>query len=312
MIEVEGLTKYYGPTCAIEGLEFTIHKGECVGFLGLNGAGKSTTLRILAGELLPTAGSVRVDGLDLVDAPPSARAKLGYLPDRPPLYDEMSVRGFLAYVGQLRGMPRAGLPDRIAKVAAQTGLGAHLDRLCGELSLGYRKRLGVAQAILHDPALVILDEPLSGLDPAQIVQIRDLLESLRGAHTVLIALHNLPEARRLCGRFLVLHEGRIVAAGTEDELCQRFLVGAQLSLKVEGERAKAQEILGSISGIQECHETAPGRWRARLAPQGEPSVGALAQALEAGGLRVVEVVREADALERVFLKLVGVEAGQGE
>ncbi len=218
MIEVEGLTKYYGRVRAVSDLTFSIPKGETVGFLGLNGAGKSTALKVLAGFLLPTAGSVRIEGHDVVADPLRVRSRIGFLPERPPLYDEMTARDFLSYVGRLRGMGRAKVELRMKTVMERTGIADHADRLIETLSLGYRKRLGIAQAIIHEPNLVILDEPWSGLDPLQRRHMRTLLSGLRGEHTVLIASHNLPEVRETCGQLLVLREGQLVAQGTEDEL----------------------------------------------------------------------------------------------
>jgi ABC-2 type transport system ATP-binding protein len=222
MIEVQGLTKYYGRIRAIQDLTFSIPRGDTVGFLGLNGAGKSTALKILAGFMLPTAGSVRIDGHDVVSNPLRVRSRIGFLPERPPLYDEMTVQEFLRYVGRLRGMSSGAVKDRIPTVMNRTGIGDHADRLVETLSLGYRKRLGIAQAIIHEPDLVILDEPWSGLDPLQRRHMRSLLRGLQGDHTVLIASHNLPEVGETCDRLLVLREGLLVADGTPDELEERL------------------------------------------------------------------------------------------
>ena len=191
MIEVDGLTKYYGDIRAISDLTFSIEKGQIAGFLGLNGAGKSTALKVLAGFLLPTAGSVRVDGIDVVAEPEKVRQRIGFLPEEPPLYKEMTVSDFLTYLGKLRGMGSTEVTARLPSVLDRTGLAQHGDRVIDTLSLGYRKRVGIAQAIIHDPSLVILDEPVSGLDPLQRVEMRKLVRGLGGDHTVLISSHNL-------------------------------------------------------------------------------------------------------------------------
>ena len=216
MIEVEGLTKYYGRIQAVSDLTFSVPRGETVGFLGLNGAGKSTALKILAGYLLPTSGSVLIEGHDMVSEPLRVRSRIGFLPERPPLYEDLTVRAFLTYVGKLRGMSADLVSKKLGSVMELTAIGRYADSLVETLSLGYRKRLGIAQAILHDPALVVLDEPTSGLDPLQIVEMRSLLQSLRGEHTVLLASHNLQEVRHTCTRLVILKEGRLIAEGTEE------------------------------------------------------------------------------------------------
>lgn len=221
MIEIEELTKYYGERKAVGPLSFRIEQGEVVGLLGLNGAGKTTTLRMLASDLLPTAGTIRIDGDDIVEAGDEVRAKIGYLPDRPPLYGEMTVREFLRFAGKLRGMRRDGLDRRIDEVIATTDLLAYADEPIDTLSHGYRQRVGIAQAILHEPKLLLLDEPISGLDPVQIVEMRELVRSLRGKHTTLVSSHILSEISETCDRLLVIRDGEIIASGSEAELVEQ-------------------------------------------------------------------------------------------
>ncbi len=305
MIEVRGLTKFYGPVAALRGMDLSIPEGEIVGFLGLNGAGKSTALKILAGHLLPTAGSVTVGGVDLVAQPERLRASIGFLPEQPPLYGEMQVAGFLQWLGELRGLKRAVARQRTAEVMAQTGLDRFAARPVETLSLGYRKRLGIAQAILHSPRLVILDEPISGLDPVQIVQMRALIRSLRGEHTVLISSHILPEVQETCDQLLVLAEGRVVAHGTEEEL--RALVAPSLALEVEvrGESAAA---IAAIERLPEVHAVTEARRRGEvvalrvdLRREGRDQVARAV--VESGaslwGLRPVD-----NALEAAFMEMV--------
>ncbi|RME01395.1 MAG: ABC transporter ATP-binding protein, partial [Deltaproteobacteria bacterium] len=210
MIELQGLTKFYGTTCAVSDLSCSIPKGEIVGILGLNGAGKSTLLRMLAGDLLPTAGTIRIGEVDAVAEPQRIRARIGFLPEEPPLYDEMTVRGYLRYLARLRGLDARRASARLEEVMARTGIEDYADEPIGTLSTGYRKRLGIAQAIVHEPLLVILDEPISGLDPVQIAQMREMIRSLRGEHTVLVSSHILPEIHETCDEILVLRNGELV------------------------------------------------------------------------------------------------------
>ena len=218
MIQVEGLTKYYGEHAAIREIAFSVGRGEVIGFLGLNGAGKSTTLKILGCVLLPTSGRVVIDGHDAVREPHAVRQRIGFLPDTPPLYDEMTVGEYLLYVAQLRGVPSREARARVGEAEEKTSLREVDGALISTLSHGYRQRVGVAQALVHRPAFLILDEPTSGLDPAQIRGMRELIRGLRGTHTVLVSSHILPEISETCDRLLIINGGQLVAQGTEEEL----------------------------------------------------------------------------------------------
>jgi len=246
MIEVKGLTKYYGPSRAIYDLEFQIESGQIAGFLGLNGAGKSTALKILAGYLLPTSGSVQVEGIDLLASPERLRSRIGFLPEQPPLYGEMTVRGFLAYLAKLRSYPSSRVAARVEEVAERTSLVAELDSVIATLSLGFRRRVGIAQAIVHDPALVILDEPISGLDPVQIVEMRHLIRQLGGDHTLLISSHILSEVEETCDSLILLRDGELVAQGSETELLQRFNSALSLRATIRGDVTTAHEALMAL------------------------------------------------------------------
>lgn len=232
MIEIRDLHKYYGNRRALGPLNFTIEAGQIVGLLGLNGAGKTTTLRILACDLLPTGGSVLIGGVNIATDPDSVKAKIGYLPDSPPLYADMTVREYLRFAGRIRGFKSNDIGKRVEQVVQMTELGAVCDDLISTLSHGFKQRVGIAQAIIHRPDLVILDEPISGLDPVQIVEMRELVRSLRGTHTVVISSHILSEISETCDRILVMGDGQIIADGTESELSQRWLSGMRVELLV--------------------------------------------------------------------------------
>jgi len=222
MIVVDKVTKYYGSHAAVRDLSFKIEDGECVGFLGLNGAGKSTTLRMLSCLLLPTSGRITIRGLDAEVEPHEIRKFIGFLPDHPPVYLEMTVAQYLRFAGQLRQMKSADLEKRLPEVVETCGLTRVAYDPIGTLSHGYRQRVGIAQAIVHNPALLILDEPIQGLDPVQIVEMREMIRGLRGKHTILLSMHNLAEIERTCDRIMMLHGGRVSGFGTEDELSRKY------------------------------------------------------------------------------------------
>jgi len=243
MIEVSGLTRYYGAQPAVRDVSFEIGSNEIVGFLGLNGAGKSTTLKVLAGLLLPNAGRVVIDGVDALEAPDSLREQIGFLPEDPPLYTEMRVREFLLWVGQIKGRSAAELDERLGEVMELCQITHVADRVIDTLSHGYRKRVGIAQAIVHNPSLVILDEPISGLDPVQIVEMRTVIRSLKEHCTVLISSHILSEISQTCDRILVLHDGRLVAQGSEDQLATEMAGTTRLVIEVRGDRGALERVL---------------------------------------------------------------------
>jgi ABC-2 type transport system ATP-binding protein len=243
MIEVSGLTKRFRDRTAVDDLTFTIARGEVVGLLGPNGAGKTTTMRLLAGFLPATSGTARVAGFDVFEQAMEARRRVGYLPETPPLYDSMTVRGYLHFVAELKGVARRGLDEEVARVTALTGTTEVLDRLSGNLSKGFRQRVGIAQALLHDPDVLILDEPTVGLDPIQIREVRDLVRSLGGRHTVLLSSHLLPEVAMTCSKVIVLQGGRLVDHDTLDGLIARHLPGRRVTLD---EISFLEEIFGKL------------------------------------------------------------------
>lgn len=305
MITVQGLTHYYGERRAVEDLNFEIAENEIVGFLGLNGAGKSTTLKVLAGLVIPTAGVVTVDGADLVSGAAEFRARIGYLPEDPPLYKEMTVREFLLYVGQLKGRSAADVEARLPTVLATCQIDHVQHRVIQELSHGYKKRVGIAQAIIHQPRLVILDEPISGLDPKQIVEMRQVVRALGKECTVLISSHILAEISETCDRILVLNGGRIVAQGKEADLAAAAgATGAHLTLVVRGAKDAVGAALRGVAAVTkwDAVEEPGGLLRVHLALSADARESVVV-ALVTAGIGVRRMVEDESELENVFLGL---------
>jgi ABC-2 type transport system ATP-binding protein len=304
MIQVEGLTKYYGERAAIRDLSFTIEQGEVIGFLGLNGAGKSTTLKVLGCVLLPTSGRVLIDGFDVTRDPHEIRKRIGFLPDTPPLYDEMTVRDYLAFVAQLRGVAGDQVAARVADAMKKTSLTDRADDLISSLSHGYRQRVGVAQALVHNPRLLILDEPTSGLDPVQIVEMRDLIRTLKGEHTVLVSSHILGEISQICDRYLVIQQGEIIARGSEADLAGLLGGAGTVELEVQGPAQAAVDALKPVAGVSDVTVTKLEGEVATLRVTGTGELRpALVKALVAADLSVLRVDKTATRLENIFLKL---------
>jgi len=306
MIEVERLEKTYGFARALKGISFSVQKGEVVGFLGPNGAGKSTTMKILTGYLLPTGGKASVGGLDVVDQSLEVRRRIGYLPESTPLYGEMRVDDYLLFCAEIRGVPRAGRRTAIARAVELCGLSRVTGKNIVELSKGYRQRVGLAQAIVHEPPVLILDEPTSGLDPNQIVEVRKLIERLGEEHTVVLSTHYLQEVEKSCSRVIIVHQGEIVADGTRDELVQRRPAGS-LHARVRGPEAAV---------LQQCAELLPGcpvkvvdrsansvDYRIDVGDGAAPVEEALARLVVKNGWDLLELRRERPSLEDVFRAL---------
>ena len=320
MIEIQELYKYYGDQRAVGPLTTNIERGEIIGLLGLNGAGKTTTLRILACDLLPTSGSVKVAGVDVVERPDDVKAKVGYLPDRPPLYDEQTVSDYLTFAARLRGVPSSKTAKLVAEAVELTELGDVSKKIIGALSHGYKQRVGIAQAIVHAPELVVLDEPISGLDPVQIVEMRELVKNLKGDHTVVLSSHILSEISETCDRILVINAGKIEWSGTESELSTALRQGTRVAITVrvagmspEAALARATEVAGKVPGVSAVdgatsHETGPGI--ASISVRGEGDLrDALCRALVQADVGVIALGREQE-LESMFLELLG-ESGEG-
>ena len=250
MIEVKNLVKRYGNHLALDNVSFTIEKGEVVGFLGPNGAGKSTTMNIITGYLSSTDGEVLVDGLSVLDEPEKAKQKIGYLPEVPPLYTDMTVNEYLNFVCDLKKIPSAKKDEVIARVTKQVRISDVRKRLIRNLSKGYKQRVGIAQALIGDPEVLILDEPTVGLDPKQITEVRDLIKNLSEEHTLIISSHILAEVQAVCDRVIIINKGRIVATDTPDNLAKTALKSNKLEIRVKGPKNDVLNGIAQIPGIK--------------------------------------------------------------
>jgi ABC-2 type transport system ATP-binding protein len=310
MIQVQALTKYFGEHAAVRDLSFTIQQGELVGFLGLNGAGKTTTLRMLASLLLPTAGTVTVDGIEVTQDPFAIRRRIGYLPDVPPLHPEMTVGDFLRFAARLREVPAKHADARVAEAEEKTALREVHDAPIASLSHGYRQRAGIAQALVHRPALLLLDEPAAGLDPAQIVEMRGLLRGLKGHHTILLSSHFLSEIEQVCDRMLVMHHGRLVAEGNEDAIAKAM--GHQHLLRVELAAADtAEPLLATLPGVTGTTRLpAPDGVQAFELACERDIRAEVARAVVGAGHDLLALQQDAARLESVFLALTHQDRGK--
>lgn len=249
MIEVQGLTKRYGPVTAVSDVSFRVEPGEILGFLGPNGAGKTTTMRVLTGYMPATEGKVVVAGHDVFDEPIQAKRKTGYLPESPPLYPDMTVREYLAFVARIKGVPRRQVRERVDEVMRRTWVSDMAGRHCGKLSKGYRQRVGLAQAIIHNPDVLVLDEPTAGLDPKQIIETRQLIRELAGSHTIILSTHILPEVSQTCQRVIIINKGRVVAVDTPENLTARLRGSETMFLQVAGPEGEVRAALTAVPGV---------------------------------------------------------------
>lgn len=314
MIEVEHLSKTYGSTPALQDVNFTAESGEILGFLGPNGAGKTTTMRILAGYLPASQGTARVAGYDVHSDSMAVRQRIGYLPESPPLYPDMTVAGFLNFVAQIKGVPAGQRQERVDTSMDRCGLRDKSQVLIRKLSKGYRQRVGIAQAIIHDPPVIILDEPTVGLDPRQINEVRQLIKSLAGSHTIILSTHILPEVSMTCDRITIINRGQIVATDTPANLTTRLMGEGAYEIEVQGNVDQARSLLGALTQVREVVVLGPeslpeDRHRLRVRGDGSASLGqAIAATLVNGGLGLYELRRQQASLEEVFLNLTTVDA----
>lgn len=315
MIHVENLTKKYGDRLAVSGLSFSVKKGEVIGVLGPNGAGKSTTLRMLTGYLTPTEGTVRVGGIDSTKDPIGARRFLGYMPESVPLYREMRVDEYLAYRARLKGVTRAMVKKRVDASLGLANIGDVRHRLIGQLSKGYRSRVGLADALVSDPPLLVLDEPTAGLDPNQIRQVRELVRSMAGEKTVLLSTHILPEVESTCGRVLIINKGRLVGEGVPGELRVAEQGGQVLVVEARAQRGAIEAALAGLRGVRSVLDSAvvgpegeAPLARVRFAVDSADVAEAVFAAAAAAGLVLRELRREQTSLEDVFASLTTADA----
>jgi ABC-2 type transport system ATP-binding protein len=249
VIEVQHLTKRYGRVTAVDDVSFRVERGEILGFLGPNGAGKTTTMRILTGYMPATEGRATVAGFDIFDKPIAAKRRIGYLPETPPLYPDMTVREYVDFVARIKGVSSKERKDRVNAVLARTRVADMAERHCAKLSKGYRQRVGLAQALIHNPDVLILDEPTAGLDPKQIIETRELIRSLAGDHTIILSTHILPEVSQTCQRVVIINKGRVVAVDTPDNLTARLKGAETMYVQVDAGGAEVPPALGGIPGV---------------------------------------------------------------
>jgi len=310
MIEVKDLRKTYGDRVAIAGISFRVEKGEILGFLGPNGAGKTTTMRILTGFMPPTSGSATVGGLDVTAHPREVKRRIGDLPEHPPLYKEMTVVSYLAFVARIKGVPGKRIRDSVASALERCGLEEVAGRLIQNLSKGYQQRVGIAQAIVHSPEVMILDEPTVGLDPRQILKIRNLIRSFHGEKTVILSTHIIPEVEKLCDRVAIINEGRIVALDTQSRLVEKMQRSERVSVQFGDQAAALRQRLELLEGVQAViqEDGAPNRFLVE-ARVGSGIGRRVFERAVAEKWPLVEVTAVRSTLEEVFLHLTGEEKG---
>ena len=306
MIEVQHLTKRYGRVVAVDDVSFRVERGEILGFLGPNGAGKSTTMRILSGYMPATEGRANVAGFDVFDKPLDAKRRIGYLPETPPLYPDMTVREYLDFVARIKGVPNREKKDRVAAVMTRTHVADMADRHCGKLSKGYKQRVGLAQALIHNPDVLILDEPTAGLDPKQIIETRELIRGLAGDHTVVLSTHILPEVAQTCQRVVIINKGRVVAVDTPEGLTARLQGAETLYIQVDAQGADAAAALQAIPGVTRVvlsdHREGIHGFEVESA-RGTDIRRDIARAVVASGWGLLELRPMRMSLEEVFLQV---------
>lgn len=301
MIEVSQLSKNYGERKAIQNLNFKIEKGEVVGFLGPNGAGKSTTMKIITGFMAPTAGQAKVCGFDVFENPLEVKKRIGYLPETPPLYAEMLVEDYLQYVAELKQVPKIRIKSLVNRALEKTQLISVRSRLIKNLSKGFKQRVGIAQALVSDPEVLVLDEPTVGLDPKQVSEIRDLIKELQGEHTIILSTHILPEVQATCSKVIIIHEGKIVAQESIDQIAHINRGSIMLTVKTL-RSSNLQTELQKMNGVQEVQSLGPQHYLVKL-EENEALIEQVAHLVIKSGAGLIELAPSRANLEDVFLKL---------
>jgi ABC-2 type transport system ATP-binding protein len=307
LIEVRHLSKRFGRTVAVDDVSFDVRKGEVLGFLGPNGAGKTTTMRMLTCYLTPDSGSASIAGYDIVENSLEVRRRIGYLPENAPLYQDMEVTSYLEFVAEVRGIPREERHRRIEGMVEICGLGGVIGRGVGQLSKGYKQRVGLAQTLIHDPEFLILDEPTTGLDPSQIIEIRELIKRIGEERTVILSTHILPEVEATCSRVIIINEGRLVASGTPEELHSAAGGEDIIHVSVRAEESAVRAVLETIAGVRAVSATGPGdggytRYEVH-ASDGRDLGESIFRAAVENGWTLNELRRETLSLEDIFLRL---------
>jgi len=306
VIEVQHLTKRYGRITAVDDVSFRVERGEILGFLGPNGAGKTTTMRILAGYMPATEGKATVAGFDVFDQPIEAKRRTGYLPETPPLYPDMSVVEYLTFVAKVKGVPPTERVQRIKAVMDRTRIADMANRLCAKLSKGYKQRVGLAQALIHNPDVLILDEPTAGLDPKQIIETRQLIKELAGNHTIILSTHILPEVSQTCQRVVIINKGHVVAIDTPDALTARLRGSETMYVQVDANGSDAAAALGGVAGVTRVVES--DRRNGMVAYEVDSESGRdvrreLAKTIVTNGWGLLELRPMRMSLEDIFLSL---------
>ncbi|MFZ4405289.1 MAG: ABC transporter ATP-binding protein [Pseudobdellovibrionaceae bacterium] len=303
MIQVRDLNKSYGSRQAISNLNFTINKGDVVGFLGPNGAGKSTTMKIITGFMAPSSGTAQIAGFDVFENPIEVKKRIGYLPEVPPVYGDMLVKDYLEYVALLKQVPKKEVAQKVARAIEKTQLGDVQKRLIQNLSKGFRQRVGIAQAIVSDPEVLILDEPTVGLDPKQVAEIRDLIKELKGQHTIILSTHILPEVQAACEKIIIINKGQIVAQDSIENLSQIEKGKSRLHMKLRKSSSQVQQQLSSLQGVLKVEKGLNDReWNLEIAGD-EAIAEAVSAFVVQQGLGLLEFTPTLQDLEDVFLKL---------
>ena len=310
MIEVQHLTKQYGPVTAVSDVSFKVEKGEILGFLGPNGAGKTTTMRILTGYMPATEGKALVAGYDVTEQPLEAKRRTGYLPETPPLYPDMTVSDYLTFCARIKGVAKSDRKARVISTMERTRIADVANRHCAKLSKGYRQRVGLAQALLHNPDVLILDEPTAGLDPKQIIETRNLIKGLAGDHTIVLSTHILPEVSQTCSRVVIINRGRVVAVDTPENLTNRLGGTGAMYLEVDAAGTDAQSVLTSVPGVMDVTVSATrGTVVGYEVASGQRDVRReLAAAIVGRGWGLLELRPMRLSLEEIFLQVTTEEA----